>query len=214
MENIDIDILKEIFVRLSNKYSADINLSEQLWSEIEKNYSSKERYYHNLQHIQNMYSELESHKHLISDWDTMLFSLFYHDIIYISTAKDNEEKSAKKAIQSLTLIDYPQLKIDNCKNQILATKTHLMSTDNDINLFTDADLSILGSDWNNYHIYSKQVRKEYSVYPDSLYNPGRIKVLKHFLDMDFIFKTVFFRDKYEIKAKENLLKELNELIAK
>lgn len=211
MENIDTDTLKEIFVRISNKYSADINLSEQLWFEIEKNYSSKERYYHNLQHIQNMYSELELCKHLISDWDTILFSLFYHDIIYISTAKDNEEQSAEIAIKNLNLIDYPQLKIDNCKKQILATKTHLMSTDNDINLFTDVDLSILGSDWNNYLVYSKQVRKEYSVYPDSLYNPGRKKVLKHFLEMDFIFKTNFFRDKYEIQAKENLLKELDEL---
>lgn len=214
MENTNTSILKGIFIDLVNKYSTDIYKTEQLWLEIEENYSSEERYYHNLQHIQNMYSQLELCKHLLSDWDTILFSLFYHDIIYISTEKDNEEKSAEKAAQSLALIDYPQINITTCKTHILATKAHSISTDNDTNLFTDADLSILGSDWNNYLTYSRQVRKEYSIYPDFLYNPGRKKVVEHFLDMDFIFKTNFFRDKYEVQARKNLLKELNELTVK
>jgi predicted metal-dependent HD superfamily phosphohydrolase len=47
-----------------------------------------------LQHLQNMYTQLAMVKEKIQDWDTVLFSLFYHDIIYKSTAKDNEEQSA------------------------------------------------------------------------------------------------------------------------
>lgn len=135
-------------------------------------------------------------------------------IIYNVTSKDNEEKSAKKAMQYLRLLDYPEEKTKKCNSQILATKLHAVCDDMDTNLFTDADLSILGSEPNDFVKYSRQVRKEYSIYPDFLYKPGRAKVLRHFLDMEYIFKTPFFRDRYEMKAKENLLAELKDLEAK
>lgn len=204
-------MMKEVFFNLISKHTTSHDSTENLWLEIEQNYSEKGRYYHNLQHIENMYSELELCKQMVSDWDTILFSLFYHDIIYDPVAKDNEEQSAKKAVYNLTVINYPIEKIDRCKNQILATKTHALTPDNDTCLFTDADLSILGAKWTYYKTYYQQIRKEYAIYPDIIYNPGRKKVLEHFLDMDFIFKTTYFRDKYELKAKENILKELREL---
>lgn len=202
-------MIKEVFFDLISKHTT--SSAKNLWLEIEQNYSEKGRYYHCLQHIENMYSELELCKQMVSDWDTILFSLLYHDIIYKPTAKDNEEQSAKIAIYNLTEINYPIEKIDRCQSQILATKTHTLTPDDDTRLFTDADLSILGAEWTYYKTYYQQIRKEYAIYPDNIYNAGRKKVLEHFLDMDFIFKTAFFRDKYELKAKENILKELREL---
>jgi len=44
------------------------------------------------------------------------------------------------------------------------------------------------------------------VYPDLVYNPGRKKVLNHFLAMDSIFKTDYFYNKFDRQAKENLRK--------
>ena len=79
------------------------------------------------------------------------------------------------------------------------------------NLFTDADFSILGAHWETYSIYSQNVRKEYSIYPDLVYNPGRKKVLKHFLEMTRIYKTDYFYSKLEELAKCNLLGELDTL---
>jgi predicted metal-dependent HD superfamily phosphohydrolase len=102
----------------------------------------------------------------------------------------------------------PDDTIELCKTHILATKSHHQSSDTDTNFFTDADLSVLGQSWEIYSTYFKNVRKEYSIYPDLLYNPGRKKVLNHFLAMDRIFKTEFFYDKFEIQAKKNLRKEL------
>ena len=81
--------------------------------------------------------------------------------------------------------------------------------DTDTNLFTDADLAILGTDWNSYKKYYQQIRKEYSIYPDMIYNPGRKKVLHHFLHMERIYKTVWFYNRYEQQAIINLEKELN-----
>lgn len=200
-------ILKDIFTNLVSKYSQK-DISEKLWLDIEKHYSLSKRYYHTLQHLESLYTQLESCREQITDWDTVLFSLFYHDIIYKATSKDNEEKSALMAIKALQEINYPKEKIRLCGEQILATKYHTVSADNDTNLFTDADLSILGSNWNTYLEYSKQVRKEYAIYPDFMYNPGRIKVIQHFLGMESIFKTTHFKHEFEKQARENLMQEL------
>jgi predicted metal-dependent HD superfamily phosphohydrolase len=202
-------MLKEIFTTLVNKYTSDRTITQNLWDDIEKNYTSPKRFYHNLQHLENMYTHLESCREQVEDWDTLMFSLFYHDIIYKATSKDNEEKSALAAIKALTAINYPKEKIKLCGEQILATKGHELSPDNDTNLFTDADLSILGSNWEHYLEYSKQVRKEYAIYPDFMYNPGRKKALQHFIEMDKIFKTQHFREKFEEIARKNIDTEIS-----
>ncbi|MUV02920.1 hypothetical protein GN157_04285 [Flavobacterium rakeshii] len=202
-------MLEELFINTASGYSKD--LSTALWQEIKEYYNHKSRKYHNLTHLENLYKEISFCKELIEDWDTVLFALFYHDIIYKSTRNDNEEQSAELAVQRLKEINYPEDKTERCRQMILATKSHLPVSDNDINLFTDADLSILGYDWSKYAKYYKQVREEYSFYPDILYKPGRKKVLKHFLSMSFIYKTDFFRSKYEENAKENIRKELTKL---
>jgi predicted metal-dependent HD superfamily phosphohydrolase len=90
----------------------------------------------------------------------------------------------------------------------MATKGHTFSDDPDTNLFTDADLSVLGKPWPTYEAYFKNVRKEYAIYPDFLYKPGRKKVLQHFLTMPRIFKTEYFYDAYESNARENITREL------
>ncbi|MNE99513.1 hypothetical protein D3C80_1982060 [compost metagenome] len=78
----------------------------------------------------------------------------------------------------------------------------------DTNYFTDADLSILGQDWERYIQYAKDIRKEYTIYPDEQYYPGRTRVIQHFLDMPRLFKTEYFYLQFEEKARENLAKEL------
>jgi predicted metal-dependent HD superfamily phosphohydrolase len=45
------------------------------------------------------------------------------------------------------------------------------------------------------------------MYPDFLYKPGRRKVLTHFLEMERIFKSDHFYQKYEEQARKNLLFE-------
>jgi predicted metal-dependent HD superfamily phosphohydrolase len=55
------------------------------------------------------------------------------------------------------------------------------------------------------------IRKEYNFYPDFMYKPGRQKVLQHFIQMPRIYKTDYFHDRYEEKARDNLHVELKEL---
>jgi predicted metal-dependent HD superfamily phosphohydrolase len=200
--------LSKIFEELCRTHCSDGELIEVCWNEF-VNYSDKGRHYHTLAHLGHLYSELEKCRSQIKEWDAVLFALFYHDIIYNVLKHDNEEKSAALAVKRLETLRVPDEVIGKCNSIILATKKHELSPDTDVNLFTDADLSVLGASAEAYSDYAQNVRKEYSIYPDLLYNPGRKKVLQHFLGMPRIFKTEYFFTQYEQQARINLAEELS-----
>lgn len=204
-------MIKETYIELLTNYSDDNSLKNELWEEIEQNYLDKKRHYHTLSHLENLLKELLVVKNEIKNWETILFTLFYHDIIYNSLNSDNEEQSAEFAEKRMNQIHVPAQIIANCKNQILATKKHLDYSDLDTKYFIDADLSILGQQKEEYKIYQKNVRLEYLYYPSVIFNKGRIQVLRHFLNFENIYKTEYFKNKYEEKARENLKKEIENL---
>lgn len=184
------------------------NISKH-WQDLEKAYTSKSRYYHNLSHIEAMVCSFEEYKEELKFPNEVLYSIFYHDIVYKATRKDNEEKSADFAIKILPAST--TLNSDLVYDMICATKLHQKNDVIDTNWLIDFDLKILASDVNTYETYYQQIRKEYKIYPDLLYKPGRKKALQHFLANDFIFQTEVFSDKYETQARLNIQKEINTL---
>lgn len=204
-------ILKDRFEKLCLNFTENKILVDKFWIEIENNYSGKSRHYHNLQHLENMFEEIDAVRNQIEKFDNISFSIFYHDIIYDASSKLNEEKSADIAKERLEILSVNNDGIQRIYEQISATKSHKKSDNEDINFLLDADLSILGKSSEVYLEYTKQIRKEYSIYPNFLYKPGRKKVLQHFLELESIFKTEYFRGKYEIQAKKNIIFELKSL---
>jgi predicted metal-dependent HD superfamily phosphohydrolase len=201
-------MMQAIFTELAARYCSNKRLIEQVWAEIEKSYSNPKRSYHTLFHLQQFYNELEATKDAIRNWDALLFSLFFHDLVYNPLRRDNEERSNIIAEDRMAILDVPPALIHACMALIMATKAHKWSEDGDTNIFTDADLSILGQPAAVYDAYTAGIRKEYILYSDILYKPGRKAVVQHFLSMDRIFKTDHFYSKYEHQAKENLQREL------
>jgi predicted metal-dependent HD superfamily phosphohydrolase len=208
LPSVPKQMLKETFIQLITKYTDSSMLCDRLWAEIEKAYSGSKRHYHNLLHLTNLLDQLTTVKSEIANWEAILFSLYYHDIVYNTLKTDNEEKSAALAEKRMREIQVPAHIIELTRQQIIATKSHNTSANADTNYFTDADLSILGCDWDEYAAYFNKIRKEYAVYPAIIYNPGRKKVLQHFLQMERIFKTEIFYQLYEARAKLNLQKEM------
>jgi len=202
------ETLKENFVKLVSKYTPNNSLINELWSEIEYYYTEPTRHYHNLTHIAAVYNKLSAIKGLLVDWDMVQFSVFYHDIYYNTNKKDNELNSALLAKSNMQKLTIDDSKIDAVFNQILATQSHQNTNYTDTNYFTDADLSILGESWDNYRVYSEQIKAEYIQFANEVYIPGRIKVLNHFSEMERIYKTPHFYNLYETKAKQNLENEI------
>lgn len=201
-------MIRQTFLEMVGRYSNDTSMAISLWKEVEKKYSGKSRHYHNLNHLDFLLIELNEVRDSLSDWDTIIFSIAYHDLIYNPLKSNNEEKSAEVSSRRLQEIGYPNEKIKMCAEMILATRKHDFSLNQDINFFTDPDLAILGQDPVAYRGYTKAVRKEYAVFPDPIYRPGRKKVIRYFLEMKNIFKTHHFFNRYEERARMNLQSEL------
>lgn len=200
-------MLKLLFTKVYSFYDQK-NQSEHQWKKLEKAYSSRARYYHNLNHLQSLQHELLRVKGVIDDWDVLIMTLFFHDYVYNTLRTDNELRSAKYARKVLTTTTMKPAQVKRCYLQITGTKEHKVSEDMDANFFNDADLAILASSKEIYNSYLKNIRKEYQIYPAPIYTAGRRKIVRSFLDMERIFKTDFFYDKYEYIARENLEREL------
>lgn len=201
--------LKERFTRLVSPFASSAVAADPLWAELEKMYTARSRYYHNLTHVRHLFDLLEPFREEVEDWPALSLAVFYHDAVYNVLKSDNEARSAALAENRLRSVGLPETKLASIKKHILATQKHEAGEDTDTSLFTDADLSILGADWDDYRVYTRQIRQEYAIYPDLIYMPGREKVLKHFLAMPEIFKTPEFRARYEENARRNLKRELD-----
>lgn len=205
-----IDWLQHEWVSLASKYTEESSLINDFWSEIKTHYAGKSRYYHNTSHIYNMLIQLQDFSHDIVDIDALKFAIWYHDIIYKSTKKDNEEKSADFAKKCLKTINFNQKRTENVQKLIISTKKHqlIIKENNDNAYLLDLDLSILGTPWETYKVYIENIRKEYKIYPNFMYNPGRKKVLMQFINRDRLYFTDRFKNKFETQARLNIKREI------
>jgi predicted metal-dependent HD superfamily phosphohydrolase len=198
--------------QLCSIYSGNKELIQELFDEIVKKYSSPERYYHTLRHIEALLKLSDDYSVHLADKGVIDFSIFYHDIIYNIPAVNNEGKSAALAVRRLQQLGVPYECTDRISLFIEATKDHKLkkvSNLSDLKYFLDFDLAVLGSEKNVYEEYALQVRKEYRIYPDILYYTGRRKFLSASLAQKHIYFTDEFRSRYEEHARRNMANELN-----
>lgn len=202
-------MLEECFKAIIGRTHYGHAAQDRLWYDIDKAYSAAGRHYHNMQHLEQLYSSLSAVQDQFKDPEVMWLALCYHDIVYETGRQDNEDQSAAFARDILTALQFPEYRVQQCTHMILATKSHTAAADKDTNYFTDADLSILGQNWERYIQYAKAIRKEYCIYPDEQYYPGRKKVIRRFLETPRLFKTGHFYRLYEQQARKNLQQELH-----
>lgn len=198
--------LQERFKNLLITIGFNASEVNTLWFDLHDVYSTKSRYYHNLNHLKEMIVLYDEYNLELEFPNEVLFSIFYHDYVYKVTRKDNELKSAEYALSilpSITTLN-KQLVFD----MICATKNHQHNKIEDINWLIDFDLKILSKNWEDYKMYCSQIRKEYKIYPNILYKPGRKKALQHFLENQSVYQTETFKTKYEDKARKNIQQEI------
>ena len=92
-----IDELKKIWLYLVNSYHSNLISSQESWNKIETAYGQSSRYYHNLTHLIHLLNLAFQDQNNIQDFDTLLFSIFSHDIVHQIPGENNELKSAEIA---------------------------------------------------------------------------------------------------------------------
>lgn len=174
-------MLENYFKQSLKEY--DQTLINLFFKEIKEAYLSRK--YHNLSHIKMVLNELKP----FNIDKSLLFAIYYHDFIYDIKKNNNELESAIIAKKRANSLGFLKSEIDVIHNYIIATKEHKKSTNFKINLFCDADKSILGKD--EYSKYKKAIRKEYSIYNKSQYKKGRLLFLEKTLNSN-IYNTNHF----------------------
>jgi predicted metal-dependent HD superfamily phosphohydrolase len=204
--------LRTLWTNTNMPYTDDLTFINQSYENMSMAYQEENRHYHNLSHIQQLVSLQQTYADRIRDNEVVLFAIFFHDVVYHARHSNNEEKSAAAAVTHLRKIGFPADRINEVHDFIIATKTHQHSYKHpDLDYFLDFDLQILGTSPEAYQQYTRQIRQEYSIYPDQLYKPGRKKAMQHFLEMPAIFRTPVFRELYEENARRNIQAEIDTL---
>jgi len=182
---------------------------EDQWTKIHTSYTTSGLAYHNLDHIADCLEKFSTRKDEAEDPISVELAIWFHDVIYDPKASDNEEQSARQALDFLASTPCAQIVSD----LILATKHSGEPITPDKKLLCDIDLSILGSDSSRYQEYSEAIRDEYSFVPEAKYQTGRTNVLQQFLNRPSIFSLGISQDLYESQARQNLTKEILSLQA-
>jgi predicted metal-dependent HD superfamily phosphohydrolase len=205
------DTASETFVKkwqaLAGKIGLDRASSQEVGNFLLAQYTQSGRHYHGAGHIVSMLEGFNAIKATFERPLAAELAIFFHDVIYDPSRRDNEEQSAKKLQQMLGgLVDPPLL--EAAAFSIEATKQHALTPNHDTNLLLDLDMAILGQPWPIYEQYARDVMQEYlPVYGQMAYRHGRRTI---FLEPTIAKGTVFLTEAFKPlnpQALENMRRE-------
>jgi predicted metal-dependent HD superfamily phosphohydrolase len=191
-------------------------VTPQIETSLKNLHDAPGRHYHVWNHPLSMRSLAFRHSRLISDMQSVLAMIAFHDAVYESRRNDNEERSADLAREMLAST-VPPFQLDFIVAGILATKRHLIpdglsaSQRGDVAFLLDADLSILGAAEEAFDSFDTNVRLEYGWVDDAAWRSGRAAVMRTFLVRPSIYLTDTFKDAFEARARSNIERLLHQL---
>lgn len=198
-----IDILADRWKRLWQKLHVDI-VPQFLFKELIQAYSSTDRFYHNLTHINSCFFIFDQTKFLAVHPEEVELAIWFHDAIYDTRRDDNEQKSAEWAEKIISQSGLNSSAAERVSGLILATRHRTEASETDARLVVDVDLSILGTDPEVFWRYEENIRKEYAWVPESLFRLKRAEILRSFLNREYIYYHTQYRGMFEEKARSNL----------
>lgn len=144
-------------------------------------WNESHRSYHNLNHLDDLISQINENKSKFSEkeYEKLMLSAIFHDIVYDPSSSTNEEDSANFLMECV--VDKSNEDILEVRQMILDTKTH-NSTTNLSESFNNYDMNIVERDFDQLLDWEKGISEEFSVYPKEQYKEGRLKFLESLLD--------------------------------
>lgn len=202
-------------------------LSDSRWSELatrlgivqplvafrwlESHYQQRARKYHTAHHINECLDVLDRAQHAEASNPLVPYALWFHDAIYNTFSKKNEERSADAAGRVLERSGRRMSDCDQVRALILATRHRIQPTEPAQQLMADVDLAILGAEADRYAEFELQIRAEYWWVPTAMYRRQRAAILKSFVNRPSIYATHEFRERLERQARNNIAWGLEQL---
>jgi len=207
---LDIKRLKARWAELIQPFG-NTNLIGAGFDQLLDHYSESHRHYHNLHHVNGCLDAFDKIVHLLDDPFAIETAIWFHDVIYDPKSGKNEARSAEYAKDFLSSTSVNTTAITKIIHLIYLTQHPSNPTTADEKYLIDIDLSTLGAEQTQYDRYEVWIRKEYAYVPGFLYKKGRRKLLNAFLDCEHIYRTAYFRERLEVKARANIHRALENL---
>lgn len=167
-------------------------------------YSQGHRVYHNFNHITACIKHLDAVRDKLESPLAVELAIWFHDCIYNIFSRQNEEKSARYAVERLTALQEEENIIVRVNGLIMTTIHPAAPESHDERYMADIDIAVLGSSPEKYKAYEKAIRYEYKWIPGFVYQKQRSLLLQSFLKQERIYMTDYFFDTFEATARENI----------
>lgn len=177
------------------------------------------RFFHNLEHLKALLENIDFMAQTARNPDALRLAAWFHGVRFdvsaqaVAQAKDGLDihAGALKAQGVLTSLEMPQPQVQRVVGLIESLEGHRGDPDDiDAQVLSDADLSILAADPEDYLDYMCQLRREYSAYDDPEFVSARSQVVSALLARRQLFWT-HAASAWEELARENLRAELERL---
>ncbi|XJV84026.1 hypothetical protein AB3469_38345 [Burkholderia anthina] len=175
--------------------------AEEVYRMLARSYTEPARHYHTLVHVRRCLRQLDLARDMIPEPDAVELALWFHDVIFVPGAKDNEQRSA----------DWFRRQADGrirareriCA-MILAT-THVgIAEEPDTRFACDIDLAVLGAARSRFREDGRRLRAERPDLDDRAYDLHERTILRGLLLRPRIYLTDFFYTRCERQARRNL----------
>lgn len=180
-------------------------------AELERRWAEPHRHHHDLSHLRGVLAALDTLHDAGEEFDVDVVrrAAWFHDAIYDPRRDDNEERSARLALDLLSSDENPV----EVARLVRITRTHeVVADDSFAAALCDADLSVLASADDRYRQYAHGVRMEYAHVPDAGFAHARAAILQGLLSRPALFSTATGRTRWEAPARANLTAEIAELL--
>ncbi|WP_244135279.1 MULTISPECIES: hypothetical protein [Burkholderia] len=175
--------------------------AEDVYRMLARCYTEPARHYHTLVHVRRCLRQLDLARESIPEPDAVELALWFHDVIFVPGAKDNEQNSAdwfqRRAAGRIRACD-------QIGAMILATTHSGIAAGLDTRFVCDIDLAVLGASRGQFREDGRRLRAERPDLDDRAYDLHERAILRGLLVRPRIYLTDFFYTRCERQARRNL----------
>jgi predicted metal-dependent HD superfamily phosphohydrolase len=189
---------------LIRKLGGDAAAAKPVFDRVHAAWGEERRRYHGIEHLVDCLRELDGAHATSPTAELVELALWYHDVIYEPGAQACEERSAQMLLADVATLAIPVEAARAAADLVRSTahasdsiETNTPATD----LILDIDLSILGRDALRFMDFEYGVEEEYAAVSGIEFRVGRGRFLAALLARPRLFRTEYFRVRYEQRAR-------------
>ncbi|UEP32735.1 hypothetical protein LMA01_35570 [Burkholderia sp. B21-007] len=175
--------------------------AENVYRMLACRYAEPARHYHTLVHVRRCLRHLDLARGAIPEPEAVELALWFHDVIFVPGAQDNEQRSADWFRRQA---DGRIRACDPVCAMILATTHAGPAAEPDTCFVCDIDLAVLGASRSRFREDGRRLRAERPDLDDRAYDRLERAILRGLLERPRIYLTDFFYTRCEARARGNL----------